>query len=102
MKLTALKNFPITGIHNKAVKHMIIEMYAATASEFKKEMAAEVGGVRLLHLNLDLWVDKFSSLKYIGKNKRVAGCCASKLHVRVRNVAEVPAPPRAMCFVLSL
>ena len=68
MKLTALKNFPITGIHNKAVKHMIIEMYAATASEFKKEMAAEVGDVRLLHLNLDLWVDKFSSLKYIGKN----------------------------------
>ena len=69
LKLTAQKNFPITGIHNKAVKHMIIEMYAATASEFKKEMAAEVGGVRLLHLNLDLWVDKFSSLKYIGKKK---------------------------------
>ncbi|CAB1104439.1 unnamed protein product [Ectocarpus sp. CCAP 1310/34] len=47
LKLTALKNFPITGIHNKAVKQMI-------------------GGMRLLHHNLDLWVDKFSSLKYIG------------------------------------
>ena len=71
MKLTGLKNFPVTGIHNKAVKHMIIEVYAATASQFKKEMMAEVGGMRVLHLNLDLWVDKFSSLKYIGKNNRV-------------------------------
>ncbi|CAN0560022.1 unnamed protein product [Laminaria digitata] len=45
---------------------MVIEFYAATASRFKTEMAAEVGGVPLLHLNLDLWVDKFSSLKYMG------------------------------------
>lgn len=67
LRLTALKNFPITGIHNKAVKHMITEMYAATALEFKTEMAAEIGGMPLLHLNLDLWVDKFSSLKYIGE-----------------------------------
>ncbi|CAM9804265.1 unnamed protein product [Laminaria digitata] len=29
-------------------------------------MAAEVAGVPLLHLNLDLWVDKYSSLKYMG------------------------------------
>ncbi|CAB1100900.1 unnamed protein product [Ectocarpus sp. CCAP 1310/34] len=71
LKLTALKNFPITGIHNKAVKQMVFEMYAATASQFKMEMAAQIGGMRLLHLNLDLWVDKFSSLKYIGKIKRV-------------------------------
>ncbi|CAM9113299.1 unnamed protein product [Laminaria digitata] len=47
---------------------MIIEMYAEIASQFKKETMAEVGGMRVLHLNLDLWVDKFSSLKYIGKN----------------------------------
>ncbi|CAB1110806.1 unnamed protein product [Ectocarpus sp. CCAP 1310/34] len=66
LQLTALKNFPITGIHNKAVKQMVVEMYAATASQFKMEMAAQIGGMRLLHLNLDLWVDKFSSLKYIG------------------------------------
>ena len=66
-KLTALKNFPVTGIHNKAVKHMITEIYAATAFEFKADMAAEIGGMPLLHLNLDLWVDKFSSLKYIGE-----------------------------------
>ncbi|CAM9895380.1 unnamed protein product [Scytosiphon promiscuus] len=66
LKLTGAEDFPITSIDNKAVKHIIIEMYAATASRFKKEMASEVGGMRLLHLNLDLWVDKFSSLKYIG------------------------------------
>ena len=67
LRLTALKNFPVIGIHNKAVKHMITEMYAATAFEFKTELAAEIGGMPLLHLNLDLWVDKFSSLKYIGE-----------------------------------
>ncbi|CAB1117212.1 unnamed protein product [Ectocarpus sp. CCAP 1310/34] len=66
LKLTALKNFPITGIHNEAVKQMVVEMYAATASQFKMEMAAQIGGMRLLHLSLDLWVDKFSSLKYVG------------------------------------
>lgn len=71
LKLTAVKDFPTTGIHNKAVKQMVIEMYAATAAQFKKEMAAEIGGMQLLHLNLDLWVDKFSSLKYIGKKNRV-------------------------------
>lgn len=71
LKLTAVKNFPVTGIHSKAVKHMVTEMYAATASQFKKGMAAEVGGMPLLHLSLDLWVDKFSSLKYIGKKNRV-------------------------------
>ena len=80
LKMTALKNFPITGIHNKAVKQMIIEMYAATASQFKREMAAEIGAMPLLHLNLDLWVDKFSSLKYIGKKKSFECrdfCCCS-------------------------
>ncbi|CAM9556615.1 unnamed protein product, partial [Ectocarpus sp. 6 AP-2014] len=41
-------------------------MYAATTNQFKVEMAAEIAGGRLLHLNLDLWVDKFSSLKYMG------------------------------------
>lgn len=67
LKLTALKNFPVTGIHNKAVKHMVTEMYGATSCAFKTEMAAEIGGMPLLHLNLDLWVDKYSSLKYIGE-----------------------------------
>ena len=65
VKLTAVKYFPVTRIHNEGVKHMFIEFYAATASRFKKEMAAEVGGVPLLHLNLDLWVDKLSSLEKV-------------------------------------
>lgn len=101
LRLTAVKDFDVTGIHNKAVKHMVTEFYAATASQFKKEMAAEVGGVPLLHLNLDLWVDKFSSLTYIGKNTRVIAVAPSKLHVTVRSVAEPPPPYRAVSFVLS-
>ena len=72
LRLIALNNFRVTGIHNKAVKHMITEMYAATASEFNTEMAAEIGDMPLLHLNLDLWVDKFSSIKYIGKYNPVS------------------------------
>ncbi|CAN0016946.1 unnamed protein product [Scytosiphon promiscuus] len=66
LSLTAVENFPVTAIHNKATKHMVIEFYAATASRFKKELAAEIGSLPLLHLNLDLWVDKFSTLKYLG------------------------------------
>ena len=77
MQLTAVTNFPTTAIHNKAPRHNVAEVFAAIASQFQKEMAAEVGGVRLLHLKLDLWVEKFSSLKHIGKNTRVTGCCAS-------------------------
>ncbi|CAM9755873.1 unnamed protein product, partial [Hapterophycus canaliculatus] len=66
LSLTAVENFPVTAIHKEATKHMVIELYAATASRFKKELAAEIGSLPLLHLNLDLWVDKFSSLKYMG------------------------------------
>eukprot|EP00903_Cladosiphon_okamuranus_P014534 g13481.t1 len=65
-RLSCVEEFPVIGLHNRAVKHKIVELYAATTSQFKQEMANEVGGGRLLHLNLDLWVDKFSSLKYIG------------------------------------
>lgn len=73
LRLTASSDFPITRLHNQSVKHMVIEMYAATTALFKKEMAVEVGGIALLHLNLDLWVDKFSSLKYMGKQERICG-----------------------------
>ena len=52
--LSCVEEFLATGLHNKAVKHKVVEMYAAT---------------KLLHLNLDLWVDKFSSLQYIGKQQ---------------------------------
>lgn len=69
-RLSCVPEFPVTGLHNKAVKHYLIELYAATTDQFKAEMAAEIAGGRLLHLNLDLWVDKFSSLKYIGKQQR--------------------------------
>ena len=68
-RMSTVVEFPVTGLHNQAVKHKIIEMYSATTAKFKEEMAAEIGGRRLLHLNLDLWVDKFSSLKYIGKQR---------------------------------
>ena len=68
-RLSCVEEFPVTGLHNKAVKHKVVEMYAATTAQFKQEMAAEIGGGQLLHLNLDLWVDKFSSLKYIGKQQ---------------------------------
>ena len=67
LKLTGVEAFPVNGVHNQAVKGMVTEFYAATTANFKKEIASEVGGVPVLHLNLDLWVDKFSSLKYIGK-----------------------------------
>lgn len=76
LRLTALSNFPVTAVNNRVVKHKIIELYAATAYRLQEEMAAEVGRVALLHLSLDLWVDKFSSLKYIGEYSRVAGCVA--------------------------
>ncbi|CAB1101835.1 unnamed protein product [Ectocarpus sp. CCAP 1310/34] len=56
----------LTALNNKAVKQVVVDMYAATASQYKMEMAAQIGGMRLLHLNRDLWVDKFSSLKCIG------------------------------------
>lgn len=69
-RLGAVDEFPVTGLHNQAVKHKVIEMYAATTEQFKLEMAAEIAGGRLLHLNLDLWVDKFSTLKYMGKQQQ--------------------------------
>ena len=68
-RMSTVVEFPVTGLYNQAVKHKIIEMYSATTALFKAEMAAEIGGRRLLHLNLDLWVDKFSSLKYIGNQR---------------------------------
>ena len=67
LRLSAVPEFPVTSLYNQAVKHTIVELYDATAGQFKAEMAAEVAGMPLLHLNLDLWVDKYSSLKYMGK-----------------------------------
>ena len=69
LRLSAVNNFRVTGIHKKAMTHIVTDFYAAIASRFEKEIAAEIGGVPLLHLNLDLWVEKYSSLKYIGKQK---------------------------------
>ncbi|CAM9343248.1 unnamed protein product, partial [Ectocarpus fasciculatus] len=59
-------SFTPSRIRKQEVKKMVVEYYSATAARFKAEMAAEVGGVPRLHLSLDLWVDKSSSLKYMG------------------------------------
>lgn len=64
-------SFAPSRIRKQEVKKMVVEYYSATAARFKAEMAAEVGGVPRLHLSLDLWVDKLSSLKYMGEQERV-------------------------------
>lgn len=60
-------NFPVAGIHRNAVKHKIVELYDATARAFKAELQHELQGSQDIHLNLDLWIDKFSSIRCIGK-----------------------------------
>lgn len=84
-KLSCVDDFPVNALHNQAVKHKVIEMYVATTSLFKSKMATEIGGRRLLHLNLDLWVDKFSSLKYIGKQQ---GGLVTNIVIGFRNDPE--------------
>ncbi|CAM9173549.1 unnamed protein product [Ectocarpus sp. 6 AP-2014] len=62
----AAKDFPLGRLHKEAVAKMVVEYYAATTAQFKAEIAAEVGGVPRLHLDLDLWVDKSSTLMFMG------------------------------------
>lgn len=68
--------FPLLSLYSRNVKHKIVEMYAATADRFKQDFANHVSKAQLLHLTLDLWVDRCSSLKFIGEisetNERVA------------------------------
>ncbi|CAN0082082.1 unnamed protein product, partial [Ectocarpus sp. 8 AP-2014] len=64
--LLSSRSFAPSRIRKQEVKKMVVECYAATAARFKKEMATEVAGVPCLHLSLELWVDKSSSLKYMG------------------------------------
>lgn len=65
--LTGHKDFPVDRLHREAVKHIVTELYASTTEHFKSELRAEVGKEALLHLNLDFWVDKLSTLRYLGK-----------------------------------
>ncbi|CAM9480620.1 unnamed protein product, partial [Ectocarpus sp. 6 AP-2014] len=64
--LLSARSFAPSRIRKQEVKRMVVECYAATAAQFKEEMATEVAGVPCLHLSLELWVDKSSSLKYMG------------------------------------
>ncbi|CAB1111532.1 unnamed protein product [Ectocarpus sp. CCAP 1310/34] len=62
----AAKGFPLDRLHKETVAKMVVEYYAATTAQFKAEIAAEVGGVPRLHLDLELWVDKSSTLMFMG------------------------------------
>lgn len=68
-RLCGHPDFPVHGLHRKAVEHMIVELYAATTAEVKAELRAQISTGGLLHLNLDVWVDKFSSLKCVGERR---------------------------------
>lgn len=66
--LSCLPSFPVLSLDRKVVKHMLVELYGATASTLKASLCKEASGRRLLHLNLDLWTCKYSSLKFIGEH----------------------------------
>lgn len=62
--------FPVKKLHRKNVKDHVVELYAATTDKIRRLLADEVGQSRSIHLNTDLWVDKFSNLKYMGECRR--------------------------------
>lgn len=91
--LLSAESFAPRRIRKQEVKKMVVECYAATSARFKTEMAAEAGGVPRLHLSLDLWVDKLSTLKYIGEQERVTGIAAAVyLALACVTMAEVATP----------
>ena len=75
--------FPITGLNNKQVKHMIVEIYDATKNEVIKYLASEIKNapIPLASLNVDLWTSKISSeltyiaiLVVVNIHNTMAGC----------------------------
>lgn len=66
--LCARPEFPITGLNNKQVKRMIVEIYDATKNEFIKHLASKIKNapIPLASLNVDFWTSKVSSEKYLG------------------------------------
>lgn len=58
------------------VKHVVIEMYAATLDKFKSNMLEAVHAALLpiIYVNVDLWKSKFSGEKFLGE-QRLQGYC---------------------------
>jgi hypothetical protein len=61
--------FPIESLHNKAVKHVLLEFYAHLTASIKSEVTeAKSNSTRAFIIaNLDLWTSKVSKGVYIGK-----------------------------------
>jgi hypothetical protein len=59
--------YPTTSIHHKAVRHMVVELFAATKDKIKEKIAAAgAEGVPCITLMLDIWEDKKSNRKFLG------------------------------------
>ena len=67
-KLCALPEFPITGLNNKQVKQIIVEIYSATKNAVMKDLASDIKNapIPLASLNVDLWTSKISTEKNLG------------------------------------
>lgn len=102
--LLSARSFAPSRIRKQEVKKMVVECYAATAARFKKEMATEVAGVPCLHLSLELWADKSSSLKYMGEQQRVTDIAvAVYLALACVTIAEVAMPlPVSSCHCFQV
>lgn len=61
------EDFPTLALDRTNVKNRIVEMYAATTSRLKQSLVENVAKDQILHLSLDVWTDKFSSLKFMGE-----------------------------------
>ena len=54
--VTTKDDFPVNGLHRKAVKHKIVELYNATVSRFRGDLKPSDAktNAKVLHLNFDL------------------------------------------------
>lgn len=43
----------------------MVELYVASTYPTREEFKTRIGKGELLHLNLNLWTDKYSTLKYM-------------------------------------
>jgi hypothetical protein len=63
-------DFPVASLHNKAVKHILLEFYSHLTSSISTELAEvkQASPSAFVTANLDLWTSKVSKGVYIGKH----------------------------------
>lgn len=61
------RDFPLTWLHRKAIKHSVVELYKEMTTIFRDGLREQIKGGCVSHISFDLWTDKFSTLKCHGK-----------------------------------